>query len=70
MNNEDLALAYSRMADEYDRLVEGDAWMRQILWDRYRSLFQPGQHVLDVGCGTGLDALFLAHQYCVRASIG
>ncbi len=62
MNTEDLALAYSRMADHYDRLVEGDAWMRQVLWDRYRSLFQPGQHVLDVCCGTGLDALFLAQQ--------
>ena len=34
--------------------------MRTILWERYSRLFQPGHVVLDVGCGTGIDALFLA----------
>ena len=33
--------------------------MRTILWERYSRLFQPGHVVLDVGCGTGIDALFL-----------
>lgn len=62
MSNEALARAYTTIAGDYDHMVEGDAWMRRILWDRYRCLFQPGQHVLDVACGTGLDTIFLARH--------
>jgi SAM-dependent methyltransferase len=34
--------------------------MRNLLWERYARLFRPGDAVLDVGCGTGIDAQFLA----------
>jgi SAM-dependent methyltransferase len=34
--------------------------MRDVLWERYAKLFRPGDAVLDVGCGTGIDAGFLA----------
>jgi SAM-dependent methyltransferase len=34
--------------------------MRNLLWERYARLFRPGDAVLDVGCGTGIDARFLA----------
>ena len=53
------AAAYDHIAADYDQLVAGDAWMRRALQARYRRLFRPGQRVLDVGCGTGLDALAL-----------
>jgi ubiquinone/menaquinone biosynthesis C-methylase UbiE len=52
--------AYDRIAGDYDRQVTGDTWMRERLWQRYTALFQPGDHVLDVACGTGIDAVFLA----------
>jgi SAM-dependent methyltransferase len=54
--------AYEVAAADYDRQVEGDGWMRSRLWDRYARLFSPGQTVLDLGCGTGTDAVFLAQR--------
>ena len=39
--------------------------MREVLWQRYARLFRAGDAVLDAGCGTGIDARFLA-QHGVR----
>lgn len=62
MSQLDVASAYDTIAAEYDRAVQGDSWMRQRLWEHFDRLFQPGQSVLDIACGTGIDALHLAEQ--------
>jgi SAM-dependent methyltransferase len=61
--------AYDALAADYDRLVEEDFWMRQLLWARYLRLFPPGSRLLDVACGTGLDTLFLARAGMEMAGI-
>ncbi len=53
---------YELEAAAYDERVQGDAWMRNVLWERYARLFRPGDAVLDVGCGTGIDARFLVQK--------
>jgi SAM-dependent methyltransferase len=54
--------AYEAAAPDYDQQVQGDGWMRHVLWDRYARLFSAGQTVLDLGCGTGIDAIFFAQR--------
>ena len=54
--------AYNVLAPVYDEQVAGDQWMRRLLWARYDALFRHGDHVLDLGCGTGTDLLYLARR--------
>ncbi len=62
MDGQLAAAAYDAIASSYDDMLAGDGWMRSILWSRYARLFRPGDRVLDIGCGTGSDGLFLAGQ--------
>ncbi len=63
-----IARAYDALASGYDRELEKDEWIRRALWRRFDRLFHPGDHVLDVGCGTGIDTIHLASRgVCVTA---
>jgi ubiquinone/menaquinone biosynthesis C-methylase UbiE len=37
-------------------------WLRQAVWERLGAAFRPGDRVLELGCGTGEDALWLARR--------
>ncbi len=63
--------AFDRLAASYDRAFShsmvGRA-QRNVVWKHLLETFRPGDNVLEVNCGTGEDALFLAsHGICVFA---
>jgi ubiquinone/menaquinone biosynthesis C-methylase UbiE len=55
--------AFDSQAEEYDESfthsIIGRA-QRNAVWQRASTLFCPGNHILELNCGTGEDALFLA----------
>jgi SAM-dependent methyltransferase len=57
--------AFDRMAFQYDSLFTfsriGRA-QRGVVWQRAAGAFFPGSRVLELNCGTGEDALFLARK--------
>jgi len=59
------AAAFDSLADSYDeaftRSVVGRAQRRQV-WSRLAAAFQAGDRVLELNCGTGEDARFLAQR--------
>jgi ubiquinone/menaquinone biosynthesis C-methylase UbiE len=55
--------AFDEMAREYDAAFTETAVgraLREIVWSHLDDVFGPSQQVLDLGCGTGEDALHLA----------
>jgi SAM-dependent methyltransferase len=65
MNFAAAANAFDNIASSYDDLftqsVIGRSQRNQV-WQRLLFAFQSGQRVLELNCGTGEDARFLAHQ--------
>ena len=64
-------LAFDSLAAKYDdlftRSMIGRA-QRGVVWDALIDTFEPGSHILELNCGTGEDALFLAgHDISVLA---
>jgi SAM-dependent methyltransferase len=67
----DTQQAFDSVASQYDgplgnnQLVQN---MRVVLQDALRKFIPPGKRLLDLGCGTGLDAVYFAqHGYVVTA---
>jgi ubiquinone/menaquinone biosynthesis C-methylase UbiE len=58
-------IAFDRLAAKYDKMftdtLVGRA-QRDVVWDVILDTFEPGSHILELNCGTGEDALFLARQ--------
>jgi SAM-dependent methyltransferase len=67
-------LAFDNLAPGYDdlftRSMIGRA-QRGAVWEVLSGIFEPGTHILELNCGTGEDALFLArHDMSVVACDG
>ena len=60
-----VAAAFDSIAAEYDAVftnsVIGRA-QRDAVWQVLDRVFLPGQHILDINCGTGADAVHLAER--------
>lgn len=56
------ATAFDSLAAKYDSLFTFSAVgqsQRNVVWKHLLSVFRPGEHILELNCGTGMDALFL-----------
>src|SRR5579862_3091860 len=60
-----VSLAFDSIAERYDELFTqsliGRA-QRRVVWDELARAFSPFDHVFELNCGTGEDALFLARR--------
>jgi SAM-dependent methyltransferase len=57
--------AFDHVGARYDTEftnTELSRWFRQRVWERLGVIFKPGERVLELGCGTGEDAVFLAKR--------
>src|SRR5271169_4594125 len=67
-----IAEAFSRTAEKYDAFAAdhpNQTRMRNKVYSHFTRLVSPGSHILELNCGTGTDAIYLArHGYQVHAT--
>jgi len=60
-----LAQSFDRLAPRYGELIEANpihAYLRTRSLEWLDEAFRPGMHVLEIGCGTGTEAIHLARR--------
>ena len=56
---------FDAIAEQYDRTFSSSMigqLQRAAVWREFRKSFRAGDRILDIGCGTGVDACFLAEH--------
>lgn len=70
MTHADLARVretFDEVAPEFDSIVVRNpinAWMHEVNMREVTAAFPPGSSLLELGCGTGTDAIFMAQRGC------
>jgi len=62
---DDIAQAFSRTAEKYDRFAEDHpnlARIRSLVYAHLERYLEPGAHILELNAGTGTDAVYLAQR--------
>ncbi|HWP82026.1 MAG TPA: methyltransferase domain-containing protein [Bacteroidota bacterium] len=59
-----VAEAFNSVAESFEAVLENDITrgLRQRIYETIRSLTPPGSNILDINCGTGIDAVALAEE--------
>jgi ubiquinone/menaquinone biosynthesis C-methylase UbiE len=65
LSEHEAAVAFDRVADTYDATFTKSSIgraQRDVVWKAMQKAFRPGDRVLELNCGTGEDAVFLARH--------
>src|SRR6267143_1133670 len=68
----DSRTAYNRFAEQYDGLLSENRinrYMRHQVMHQHAEAFHQGERLLEIGCGTGDEALELASKGCEVVAI-
>jgi ubiquinone/menaquinone biosynthesis C-methylase UbiE len=63
--NPDVSAPFDAEAEIYDEVFSHTTlgrWLRQQVWERLAAHFKAGDHILELGCGTGEDTSWLVNQ--------
>jgi ubiquinone/menaquinone biosynthesis C-methylase UbiE len=64
-NAQAAAVAFSKQSSVFDQLEKDNGilqWMRKQVHDHCLQFFKTGDSILELNCGTGIDAIFFAEQ--------
>jgi len=65
IQEQNVSKAFSRQSSTFDETDAGNEvlqWMRSRVYENVLRFWQPGEHVLEINAGTGIDALFFAKR--------